>query len=52
MALFRVISFVHDIEIRVSISAILFEEFHGMRDIIDRMLGDLQAGYDLLIRVK
>jgi len=29
----------------------MFEEFFSMRDIMDRMLGDLQTGDDLLIRV-
>jgi hypothetical protein len=29
----------------------LFKEFLGMRDIMDRVLGDLQAGDNLVIRV-
>jgi len=49
MDLFGVVSFVHDIEVRMSDTVTLFQEFFGVRDIMDRMLGDLQAGYNLSI---
>ena len=29
----------------------LFKEFFSMRDIVDRVLGDLQTGDNLLIRI-
>ncbi len=32
-------------------SVTLFQEFFGVGDIVNRMLGDLQTGYDLLIRI-
>jgi len=51
MDLFGVVTFVHDIEVRGSGSVTLFEEFLGMRDIMDRMLGDLQTGDNLLIGI-
>jgi hypothetical protein len=41
MDLFGIISFIHDIKIRMSDPMALFQEFFGMRDIMDRMLGDL-----------
>jgi hypothetical protein len=51
MDLFGIVSFVHDIEVRRSGSVTLFEEFLGMRNIMDRMLGDLQTSDNLLIHV-
>ena len=51
MDLFGVVTFVHDIEVRRSGSVTLLEEFLGMRNVMDRMLGDLQTGDNLLIRV-
>ena len=51
MDLFGVVSFVHDIEVRMSGSVTLFEEFFSVRDIMDRMLGDLQAGDNLSISI-
>ena len=51
MHLFRIISFIHDIELRRSGPVTLFEEFFSMRNIMDGVLGDLQTGNDLLIRV-
>ena len=51
MDLFGVVTFVHDIEVRMSGSVTLFEEFLGMRNIMDRMLGDLQTGDNLLIGI-
>ena len=49
--LFGVVSLVHDVEVRMSGSVTLYEEFFGVRDIVNRMLGDLQAGDDLLISI-
>jgi hypothetical protein len=49
MDLFGVVSFIHDIEVRMSASVTLFQEFFGVRDIMDRMLGYLQTGDNLLI---
>jgi len=46
---FGVVSFVPDIEIRMSDSVKLFQEFFGMRDIMNRLLGDLQTGDNLSI---
>lgn len=51
MDLFGVLSFVHDVEGRMSDTATLFEEYLTMRDIMDRMLGDLQTGDNLSIRI-
>ena len=51
MDLFRVVCFVHDIEVRWSGPMTLFEESFGVNAIMDRMLGDLQTGDDLLIRI-
>jgi len=49
--LFGVVTFVHDIEVRMSNTVTLFQEFFGMRDIMDRMLGDLQTGDILSIGI-
>lgn len=46
--LFGIESSVHDIEVRLSGSLGLFQEFFGVRDIMDQVLGDLQAGDNLL----
>jgi len=43
MNLFGVVSIAHDIEVRMSESVTVFQKFLGVRDIIDRMLGYLQA---------
>jgi len=51
MNLFRVISFIHDIEVRMPDSVTLFQEFFGVRDIMDRMPGYLQAGDNLSISI-
>jgi hypothetical protein len=48
---FRIVSFVHDIEVRVSESVTLFKEFFGMGDIMDRMSGYLEAGDNLPISI-
>ena len=51
MDLFGIVSFVHDIELRRSGPVTLFEKLFSVRDVMDRMPGDLQTGDDLLIRV-
>jgi hypothetical protein len=38
MDLFGIVSFIHDIEVRMSDPMTLFQEFFGVRDIMDRML--------------
>ena len=48
MDIFRIVSFIHDIEIRFSGSVTLPEELFRVRDIVDRMLGDLQSSDNLL----
>jgi hypothetical protein len=48
---FRIVSFVHDIEIRASESVTLFKEFFGVRDIMDLMLGYLEASDNLPIGI-
>ena len=51
MDLFGVVSFIHDIEVRMPESVTLSEEFFGMWDIMNRMLGDLQTGDYLSISI-
>ncbi len=52
MDFFRIVSFIQDIKVRTPDLVALFQEFFSMRYIMDRTLGDLQAGDDLLIRIK
>jgi len=47
MDLFRVVSLIHDVEIEISDSVALFQEFFSVRDIVDRVLEDLQTGDNL-----
>jgi len=49
--LFGVVSFVHDVEIGMSDPVTLFGEFFSVRDVMDRMPGYLQTGYNLSISV-
>jgi hypothetical protein len=51
MNFFGIISFIHDIEVRRSDPVALFKEFFSVRNIVDRMPGDLQTGDNLLISV-
>jgi hypothetical protein len=51
MDLFGIVSFVHDIKMRRSGPVTLFEEFFSVRNIMDRVLGDLETGDDLFFRV-
>ncbi len=46
--LFGVVAFVHDVEVGLSDSVRLFQEFFGVRNVMDRALRDLQTGDDLL----
>jgi hypothetical protein len=46
--LFRIVTFVHHIEVGFSSSLRLFQEFFSVRDIMDRMLGDIQSGNNLM----
>jgi hypothetical protein len=50
MDLLGVVSFVHSVEVGMSGSVRLFQEFFGMRDIVDRILRDLQT-VDNLLRI-
>ena len=45
--LFRIVPFVHDIEVKLFSSVTLFQEFFCVRDIVNRGLGDLQSGDNL-----
>ena len=47
--LFSIVPFIHDIEVGNSGSVTLFQKFFSMRDIVDRMLRDLQT-CDNLVR--
>ena len=49
--IFRVISFIEDVDLRFSRSVTLNEEFFRMRDIMDRLLGDLEPGNGLSISI-
>ena len=49
--LFGVVSFIHDIEVRMSDPVTLFQAFFCVRDIVDNMLGDLQSGDNLSISI-
>lgn len=48
MDTFRIVTFVHDIEVRFSGSVTLLEDFFSVRDIMDRVLRDLHSSDDLL----
>lgn len=47
MDIFRILPLIHNIEIRFSGSVALPEELFRVRDIVDRMLGDLQSNDNL-----
>jgi hypothetical protein len=49
--IFRIVSFVEDIGIRLPRSMTLNEEFFRMRDIMNRLLGDLEPGSDLSVSI-
>jgi hypothetical protein len=51
MDLFGVVTFVHDIEVRLSESVTLLEEFFGVRNVMDRMLRDFETGNNLSIGI-
>jgi len=46
--LFSIVPFVHDVEVGLSGSVTLFQKFFSVRDIMDRVLGDLQTGDNLV----
>jgi len=46
--LFGVITFVHDIEVGLSGFVALCQKFFSVRDIVDRVLRDLQTGDNLV----
>jgi hypothetical protein len=48
MDLFRIVTFVHHIEVGLSGSVALSDELFGVRNIVDRVLRDLQTGDNLL----
>jgi hypothetical protein len=49
--IFRIVSFIEDIGIRLSRSVTLNEELFSMRDIMNRSLGDLEPGNDLPVGI-
>jgi hypothetical protein len=49
--LFGIVSFVHDVEVGMPGPVTLSEEFAGMTDIVDRVLGDLQTGDDVTVGI-
>ena len=49
--IFRIVPFIEDVCIRLSRSVTLNEEFFRMRDIMDRLLGDLEPGNNLSIGI-
>jgi hypothetical protein len=49
--IFRIVSFIHDVGVRLSRSVTLNEEFFRIGDIMNRFLGDLEPGNDLLISI-
>jgi hypothetical protein len=49
--IFRIVSFIEDIGVRFSRSVTLNEEFFRMRDIMDRLLGDLEPGNNLPVSI-
>jgi hypothetical protein len=49
--IFRIVSFIEDVGLRFSRSMTLNEEFFRMRDIMDRLLGDLEPGNDLSVGI-
>ena len=49
--LFRIVTFVHDIEVSLSGPVALFQKWFSVKNIMDRMLGDLQAGNNLKVSI-
>jgi hypothetical protein len=47
--IFRVVCFVQDMDVRMSGTVTLFEEFHSMRNVMDRVLGDFKADDNLSV---
>jgi hypothetical protein len=51
MNLFGIVSFIHDIKVRMTDPMALFQDFFSVWDIMNRMLGDLQTGNNLSISI-
>ena len=51
MNIFRIVSFIEDVGLRLSCPVTLDKEFFRVRDIMDRLLGDLEPGNDLSISI-
>ena len=51
MNIFRIVSFIENVGIRLSRSMTLNKKFFRVRDIMNRLLGDLESGYDLSIGI-
>jgi hypothetical protein len=49
--IFRIVSFIEDIGIRLSRSVALNEKFFGVRNIMNRLLGDLEPGNELPVSI-
>ena len=49
--IFRIVSFIEDVDLGLSCSMTLNEEFFRVRDIMDRLLGDLEPGNDLPVSI-
>jgi hypothetical protein len=49
--IFRIVSFIEDVSIRLSRFVTLNEEFFRMRDIMNRLLRDLEPGDDLSVSI-
>jgi hypothetical protein len=49
--IFRIVSFIENIGVRFSGSVTLNEEFFRMRDIMNRLLGDLEPCNDLPVGI-
>ena len=51
MYVLGIVSFVHDVEFGLPCSVALFEEFLGVRDIVNQVLRDLQSSDDLKVSI-
>jgi len=51
MNIFRIVSFIEDIGLRLSRSVTLNKEFFRTGNIVDRLLGDLEPGNNLPISI-
>ena len=51
MNIFRIVSFIKNVRVRFSGCMTLNKKFFCMRDIMNRLLRDLEPGGDLMIRI-